>query len=164
VTRKQVGLGLLGVLAVPVLLCAGNVAREVNSKPELAPSDLADAQVGRMWDALNEPAWQATFTFDPGGRTHLWDRQRAFDRVTVGDSVTLVNLDDQSGRAFEAGVELFGADRDAALQDAYAMWINERSRADSRSPTRAAGSPPATPTATSSTTMEPRASGACGSR
>ena len=127
--KRRLAIGLLSVLAVLLLLLLGNIAREWESKPALAPSPTADAHVQRMWDALNEPAWQATgavsFTFEPGTRRHLWDRERAFDRVEIGDTTILVNLDDQSGRAFEAGREVFGDERDAALQRGYRAWIND---------------------------------------
>jgi hypothetical protein len=68
-----------------------------------------------------------------GGRLHHWDRQTSDIRIegpfggrdNPTDLLVLMNVDSRQGRAFKSGVELEGADLEAALQQGYEAWIND---------------------------------------
>lgn len=104
------------------------VAAEWDARPEGSPGPEAEALAARLEAAVDLSAWRRTgavrWTF-AGVNEHLWDRRRGFARVVSGERRVLLRLSDQSGRAWQGELELSGAERDAALQWAWAAWCND---------------------------------------
>ncbi len=72
------------------------------------------------WDKLGVVRWTI------GGHRHfLWDKRRGFVRVRVGDDEVLYDLVKQDGRAFHAGEERTGADKQPLLDKGYKLFCND---------------------------------------
>ncbi len=96
--------------------------------PRGTPGPQAELLASSMVASVNGLAWVGTgalrWTF-PGGRQHLWDRARMYDRMRHGEDVVLVDLTSRQGRAWHHGVELTGEARRRAVAGGYAAWIND---------------------------------------
>lgn len=123
---------LLRVLGAVVLaLCALLLTTRLvlsAPRPEATPGPDGDALATAMNAAVNQAAWQATgavrWTF-AGRNQHLWDRTRGLARVSWGDTVVLVDLGKQQGRATEDGQPVTGRKAERLVEKAYAAWIND---------------------------------------
>jgi hypothetical protein len=88
--------------------------------------ELADRVMDRLggraaWDGTRYITWRFF-----GGRRHVWDKWMGNHRLEDGDLTVLSNIHDQSGRAWEAGVEVTDPDTlEARLQKAYSAWVND---------------------------------------
>jgi len=124
--RIGIGVGLVIGVVVVVLLVAALVLHRPRPRGVRTPA--ADALAHRFEEAVNKQAWDRTKAIRwtaPGGRHHLWDRERDRARVRWSDVTVLLRLGDRSGRAWEAGREAHGERRRELLDDAYAIWIND---------------------------------------
>ncbi len=114
----------LAVLGICVSACA--------SLPPGRPGPEADALARRMETAVRAEAWALTgavrWTF-AGKRQHLWDRRRGLAEVRWGDKRALVDLVARRGLAWTVadGLErpLSGDDAHAAVDEAWAAWVND---------------------------------------
>ena len=79
------------------------------------------ASVGAdAWDKLGTVRWTM------GGSHHyLWDKRRGFVRYRSGGDEVLYDLVKMDGRAFVAGVEQSGAEKQRLLDKAYKMFCND---------------------------------------
>ncbi len=111
---------LLGLAATKVALDA--------PLPEAVASAEGDALARRVLEAVNAQAWEETgaVTWVFAGRNeHLWDRRRGLARVSWGDTVVLVDLGKQVGRATRNGEPVFGKAGEKLVAKAYASWVND---------------------------------------
>lgn len=110
----------------PVLALAA--ALGCRSLPEGRPGPEADALARRMIASVDGPAWNQTravrWVF-AGKNRHLWDRGRNLAEVKWSEHRVLLRLSDRTGRAWHKGTERSGPEREAALKEAYAKWVND---------------------------------------
>ena len=112
-----------------VLFVAGCIAFAIFSKPrpEGVPGVEAERISGEMLHAVNATAWKETgavrFTFL--NHHHLWDRRRNYDRIESDKRLVLLRIRDQTGRAWENGVEADAGRSSRLVREAYAQWIND---------------------------------------
>src|SRR3954470_8324048 len=79
------------------------------------------ASVGAdAWDKLGVVRWTLS-----GSHHYLWDKRRGFVRYRAGDDEVLYDLVKMDGRAFRAGDELAGAEKQKLLDKAYKMFCND---------------------------------------
>jgi hypothetical protein len=104
----------------------GLIAHDPRPHGEAGPT--ADELARRVEAAVHREAWEDTlalrWTF-AGRHRHLWDRARRLHRLEQDTLVTLLRLDDQSGRSWLDGEELQGEELSEALSNAYAAFIND---------------------------------------
>lgn len=97
-------------------------------RPTSRPGPAAEALTARIERAIDLAAWERTgavrWTF-AGGHRHLWDRTRSVARVEWGDTRVLLYVGGPRGRAYRGARELGGDEARAALETAYAYWIND---------------------------------------
>lgn len=121
-----IGLGVAAGCAIGA--CAGGFVWLDEPRPQGIQDDAADALATTMIESVDADAWARTgaVTWTYGERyTHLWDRDRHFVRVRQGGFEAHVDLNTLQGVASQDGVALQGADRDDAVQTAYAAWAND---------------------------------------
>ncbi|NKB66288.1 MAG: hypothetical protein GKR89_04435 [Candidatus Latescibacteria bacterium] len=88
--------------------------------------EIADRVMERMggranWDGTRYLTWRFF-----GRRLHVWDKWTGRLRFEQGDLVVLMNVQDQSGRAWKGGEEIVQPDSLAAkLNAGYRAWIND---------------------------------------
>lgn len=131
----------------PLALAAALVAAQAATAPAraetpAAPDPKAVAVADRVMQALGgEDAWKATrylrfdFAVDRGGKTvmsraHTWDKWSGRYRVEGKDKdgkdlVVAMNVNTREGQATLAGAPLAGDALKAALETAYAWWVND---------------------------------------
>ncbi len=119
---------LAAVLALVVVgLATAGVALNA-PRPELVAEADAEALADRMLQAVDAEAWARTgaVTWVFAGRNqHLWDRARGLARVSWGDTVVLVDLGKQVGRATRGGEPVEGRAGERLVAKAYAAWVND---------------------------------------
>lgn len=128
--------------AVPLALSLAVVAAVPASAAPPAADPKAVAVADRVMQALGgEDAWKATrylrfdFAVDRGGKTvmsraHTWDKWTGRYRVEGKDKdgkdlVVTMNVNTKEGQAALAGAPLAGDALKAALDTAYAWWVND---------------------------------------
>lgn len=120
---------LFVALVVLLVLGLGMARVALNApRPEATPGADGDALAERVRAAVNAQAWEQTgaVTWVFAGRNrHLWDRQRGLDRVSWGDTVVLVDLGKQQGRATRGGKAVEGRAGERLVEKAYAAWVND---------------------------------------
>jgi hypothetical protein len=138
---------LVTFVSRPVALAASLAAALGAATPALAgapaaPDPKAVAVADRVMQALGgEEAWKATrylrfdFAVDRGGKTvmsraHTWDKWSGRYRVEGKDKdgkdlVVAMNVNTKEGQATLAGAPLAGDALKAALETAYAWWVND---------------------------------------
>lgn len=124
----------LGALVLAFAAGVAPVAAEENPPAEgfdAAGSDaraieIADqvmtAMGGRQnWDDTRYLAWNFF-----GLRTHVWDKWHGDLRFQQGDTLVLMNVNTQQGRAFKGGEEVTDPEQlDQLLTNGYRAWIND---------------------------------------
>jgi len=128
-------------LAAP-LAAALAASGPVRAETRAASDPKAVAVADRVMQALGgEEAWKATrylrfdFAVDRGGQTvmrraHTWDKWSGRYRVEGKDKdgrdlVVAMNVNTKEGQATLAGTPLAGEPLKAALETAYAWWVND---------------------------------------
>jgi hypothetical protein len=112
-----------------LLILVGAISWSVLNKPRppAVSGAAAEELAHKMLIAVNVDAWHRTgavrFTF--AHHHHLWDRFRNYDEIRSGGQYVLLNIKDQTGRAWDDGSELHGDDLRNALQSAYGAWVND---------------------------------------
>ena len=89
----------------------------------------AEAMADKMMAAVNCAAWDTVgaVSWDFGGRQqHIWDKKRHFAQVKWGKGMmALVNINEQSGKAYKNGEELTGEEAAEAVDAAWKHWVND---------------------------------------
>ena len=96
--------------------------------PAGQPGPAAEALTDRMLTAVNAAAWDTTryVTWDFAGRNqYLWDKERHYVRVTMGDDVVLLDTKSVTGKAYTDGQEVSGDAADELVQAAWANFCND---------------------------------------
>lgn len=120
---------LAAAVLVAVFANAGDDRVHVTPDSDASAIELAQSVVAKMggWEG-----WDATryVVFDFfGGRRHHWDRQTGDWRCDMENegvrTVYLMNVDSKQGRVWKDGRALSGDERDAALEQAHQIWVND---------------------------------------
>ena len=88
----------------------------------------AEALTDRMLAAVDAAAWDTTryVGWDFAGRNqYLWDKDRHFVRVTMGDDVVLLDTKSVTGKAYTAGQEVTGEAANKLVQSAWSNFCND---------------------------------------
>jgi len=121
---KWVGL----VLVFLALMLGIFLYSQSESKPVVNQTPEADKLAQDMLTALNKPAWDSLKFLKwefMGGHKYMWDQQNNQAIISWGDSKVHMNLDDQSGKAFENGSEVSGEKKSKLLTTAWSYWCND---------------------------------------
>ncbi len=121
---KFLGIGLLLlVLAGIVLFFMYN-----QSEPAGKKGSEADEVARKMMESVNVAAWDSTkyiqWTFS-GMNDYLWDKERHFVKVTMGEDVVLLNTKKVNGIAFSKGEKLEGEAANELIQKAWKNFCND---------------------------------------
>lgn len=126
---KRIALVLLGLLLALVVaaVIAGVVANE--PRPRGEASIEAGALATRALEGVDADAWgrtrALTFTF-MGKHRYVWDRDRAFAEVDLGDVRALLPLEGGRARIYEHGVEVTRTDEKVRLRErAMQAFVND---------------------------------------
>lgn len=119
---------LLYIILAIALLIGGAILVLSEKKPESTPSEKGNLLAKEMQMALNKDGWDSLrylqWTF-VGRHDYLFDKQNNYARVKAGDNVVLMDLDQQTGKAYDGEVELKGEAKDKAIQKAWSNWCND---------------------------------------
>lgn len=125
---KKIGKILLVSLAILAGLLAVAFFLFHEPLPKGEAGEPAERLARKMLKAVNETAWDSTrvlsWTF-AGRHSYLWDKDRNRAQIRWGDKRVLMDLDDQSGRAWTDGRELSGEEKTKTLEKAWAFWCND---------------------------------------
>lgn len=119
------GVGLLLALVVALIVAAAWID---TGRPSGRPSPEADALAHELEAVVDAEAWRAleAVRWNFGGRhALLWDKRRDLVRVRWGDVEVLRPLHGATGVVTVGGAAVTGAERDALLVKAYALWAND---------------------------------------
>ncbi len=116
---------VIGVLVFSLLI-TGWYLHE--SKPVGQPGPEAEALAQKMLAAIHKAEWDSTgaiqWTFKDM-HTFLWDRRDHLVSVQWGDTKVLLRIGDQTGKAWEDGVELQQDALRKALDKAWFLFCND---------------------------------------
>lgn len=122
-------LTILGVVLI-IVIAALFYFKESQSMdmPQGKSGAEAEALAMKMMKACNAEAWDQTrfvkWTF-AGRNSYVWDRSESLFKLESGDHVVFMNTKDHSGKAFEGETELQGAEKQEAMDDAWANFCND---------------------------------------
>lgn len=122
-------LKVIGILLVSLILLVGIGFWWINeAEPEGNQIAEADQLAQQMMQAVNKPAWDTThylqWTFK-GMHHFVWDKQRNYTQVRWEDKTVLVDLNKVSGKAFQNGTAITGAENDALVTKAWEYFCND---------------------------------------
>ncbi|GAB5561934.1 MAG: hypothetical protein SynsKO_35810 [Synoicihabitans sp.] len=119
--------GLLIIFTAPAFAADANPAQAGFNHAEsdakaIAIADATMAAMGgrKAWDNTRHVTWRFF-----GNRLHVWDKYTGDHRFENKDLTVLSNLNTGKGRAWKAGTEITGQERDEALSSAKGAWIND---------------------------------------
>lgn len=148
-TRKRWILLVLAVLVGALLLAPKLFSRPL---PSGTAGPAADELARRVMAATGYAGWQQTgavaFSFR-GKHHHLWDRERGFLRLTVGDEVVWLDLATRRGIAEKAGKPVAAKALPDKLEKAWSyfcndtFWLNPLAKLFDDGTTRLTAAPPA---------------------
>lgn len=135
--RSNTVMRCCGTVVCALLLCLGGsgAAQTLNNPPmpgfNSAGSDARAVEIAdqvmealggrKNWDDTHYIVWRFF-----GRRLHVWDKWRNTDRVEFGNMVIVVNLNDQTGRAWRDGQEITDPDSlKPLLERGRRAWIND---------------------------------------
>lgn len=129
-SRTRKALRIAGGLLLAAGLGLGIFVFAMSARlPEGGPAGPeADALAHRLEEAMDLRAWEATGAVEwthAQRSTHLWDRQRGFDRVRFKDAEVLLDTWSGDGLAFANGTEAAGAEKARLIKKAYGSWVND---------------------------------------
>lgn len=114
-----------GLLIVGAII-TGLILNEPLPKGQEGPE--ADALAQKMLAAIGKEAWDTTGVVQwnfAGMHEFVWDKERNFVEVKWDGKDVLLNTKTLEGRAWQNEVELKEADKEAALQKAWALFCND---------------------------------------
>lgn len=87
-----------------------------------------DQLTQKMYKAVNKPAWDTTryvrWTF-VGMHTYTWDKERHFTTVEWGDTKVLLNINEKTGKVYEAGQLVPAPKAGSTIETAWEYWVND---------------------------------------
>jgi len=96
--------------------------------PEGETGIQAEQLTDDMFASLNKPAWEdldfIKWSFR-GAHHYIWDKQENRAKISWEDFEVLMDLNEVSGEAYQAGSLLDGAERDEAIDKAWDYWCND---------------------------------------
>ncbi len=122
-------LKILGLLIGALFILIGFLWLYIHeSKPVGEQSPEADQLAQQMMAAVNKPAWDTTrfvqWTF-ADRESFIWDRRRNFVQVSWKENKVLLNINNISGIAWQAGRQLSGEAADELVQKAWSHFCND---------------------------------------
>ena len=120
---------IIGVILGLLILGIGLFLYSIHEKEPVGETGAAADDLARAMEAaVNKAAWDSTtyvtWTFR-AEHDYIWDKDRHFVKVSWGDKEVLLHTKSVTGRAFAAGKELEGADRDKLIQKAWGYFCND---------------------------------------
>ena len=121
---KRILIFLVVLLLIGFLLVKFVVSE---SKPKVIDGN-ADAMAQQMLTAVNKPAWdtlnyvQWSFV---RGHNFVWDKVNNHSRVSWGEYVVHLDMDEVDGKAYKGEDELTGDKKNKAVQTAWSHWCND---------------------------------------
>lgn len=118
------------LIALVVLLLIGFLLVKFvfnEAKPKIIEGN-ADAVAQQLLTAVNKPAWDTLnyvqWSF-PGGHHFVWDKVNNDARVSWGDYIVHLDMDEVDGNAYKGNEALTGTDKTKAIQTAWSHWCND---------------------------------------
>lgn len=128
IKRKRWPRVLAGIVVALVVAIAALVLATRHAPTPTTPGPDAEALAHDMIRAVDGDAWARTGAvhWTMFGHEYLWDRNRNLARVEWGKKRVLLDVNKQSGRAWNDGAEITdGKEREAVIKRAYAFFIND---------------------------------------
>lgn len=96
--------------------------------PEVNPTTAADELAVKMMNVLGKEGWDTLIFLQWSFKDrhhYLWNKQENAAIIMWKDKKVIMNLNDQSGRAWIKDKELLGKDKDPLLKTAWKYWCND---------------------------------------
>jgi len=125
---KWIILGLLGLTAI--LFIGGFLFIKSKSMdlPDGTNPTGGDQLAQAMLTAIDKPAFDTIkymkWNFADRNQ-YVWDKQVNRARVTMGDDMVLLDLNEITGKAYTNGIEVIGDGANELIQAAWANWCND---------------------------------------
>lgn len=125
---KKILFAILGLILI--LFIAGIIFVKSKNKPLPVGEfpEQADQLAEEMLSALDKPGFDSInyIKWDFAGRNqYVWDKQDNDARVTMGEEIVFLDLDEITGKAFSKGIEIVGPDKGEMIQKAWTNWCND---------------------------------------
>ncbi len=121
---RNVALVVITLLLVLVFF----IWRQHKPLPQGTEGPAAEALADSLLQAVNHTAWLNTgavaWTFR-GNHHFIWDRTRHLTEVRWGTTRVLLNINTQTGKAWENDVQLTGPQAASTIRMAYEYWAND---------------------------------------
>ncbi len=118
--------GIILIVLIAIVFIGIKLLSE--KKPEAVPSEQGDALAEKVLDAINKPAFDSIhylqWTF-PGGRQYFWDKRANNAVIEWGTNKVVLDLDTQTGIAYEDSKEVPAESSDSKLNKAWSNWCND---------------------------------------
>ena len=118
-------LGLTALLFIGGFLFIKSKSIELPTGTNPAGGDLL-AQA--MLTAIDKPAFDTIkymkWNFADRNQ-YVWDKQRNKARITMGEDMVLLDLNEITGKAYTNGIEVIGDGANKLIQDAWSNWCND---------------------------------------
>ena len=125
---KWIFFGLLGLTAI--LFIAGFLfikSKSIDLPTGTNPAG-GDQLAEAMLTAINKPAFDTIpyMKWNFAGRNqYVWDKQANRARITMGENMVLLDLNEITGKAYTKGIEVIGDGANKLIQEAWANWCND---------------------------------------
>lgn len=113
-----------------ILFIGGFISVKILSEdfPKGETGPKAEQLANKVLNAINDSALDSidwlTWEFI-GGHHYVWHQPTNTARITWGDQVVILQLDNQSGRAWSDGKEMAGEQKAKLIQTAWSYWCND---------------------------------------
>jgi len=98
------------------------------SLPQGEQGTRAEELTDEMFTSLNKPAWEnlgyIKWSFR-GAHHYIWDKKQNRAKIAWEDFEVIMDLNEVTGKAYKEGSLLGGADKDEAIEKAWAYWCND---------------------------------------
>ena len=126
---KKIAKYILASVVLIFVLSVGGCFIFSKSLPTGTNTEKADELAQKMFSAINKTAWDSTeavsWTF-MGVHHYLWDKKRHLTEVRWKDYKVLVDINAQTGKAWQNGLLIDSEKKTAKLVNkAWKFWVND---------------------------------------